>query len=528
MQILCSRITPTISYLDLSTHFLDTTILSSIGHYGALGSLTHLTLATTGTRLTAEGLKQALERCSLLEKFVLKDGEGERRSLSLSLSLARSKLTVPGRLDKNTWAQIDAWPKTLRSFTIEIDESAGHHSWVLDHLASIDHIPFAQLQEFRVGRLVHPIARLPFPPVGVAIPSIQKGYELSPVPMCLLQAIVEGEPNSDLYNFKPNAKMRILCLDWWEIGPNELDGLVKSLPSLRFLQVAISFPLVKMASPEEPVQSVYGDKKLTRVQITMMQTTFAGSADMSAMRITSAPKYNLEVAPTKSKPDYTVPNMPAYLVSKLRDPDPSIPDTKDVRKFARRMPKLKSLQWVGRVGKASGRSRKRRHWLVSRSRTRQSSPSGTGRYVSSIHLFSNMKNRNRRSRPCFRYHLLRPYFRARLPSFRLSRALAPVVPVQVDIGHQTILAPRTIPDRPHLLIPNLGGLKALPKGRTRRFHHWHLSSKPLDEEGLPMAVPLLSPVPRFRVQEVVSATPSLAWAGPDKCQSTTWRKLQND
>lgn len=87
------------------------------------------------------------------------------------------------------------------------------------------------------------------------------------------------------------------------------------------------------------------------LQITMMQTTFAGSADMTTMNITSAPKYNLEVAPAKSKPEYTVPDMPPYLASKLQDPDPSIPDTKDVRKFARRMPKLRSLQWTGRGGK---------------------------------------------------------------------------------------------------------------------------------------------------------------------------------
>lgn len=82
-----------------------------------------------------------------------------------------------------------------------------------------------------------------------------------------------------------------------------------------------------------------------------MQTTFAGSAEIEEMIFTSQPKYNLEFAPAKSKADYTVPNMHPYLVSKLQDPDPSIAETKDLRKFVRRLPKLKSLKWTGRGGK---------------------------------------------------------------------------------------------------------------------------------------------------------------------------------
>lgn len=66
---------------------------------------------------------------------------------------------------------------------------------------------------------------------------------------------------------------------------------------------------------------------------------------------TSAPRYNLDFAPTKSKADFTSPGLPAFLHTKLHDPDPSIPETKDLRKFVRRMPKLKSLMWTGRGGK---------------------------------------------------------------------------------------------------------------------------------------------------------------------------------
>lgn len=216
--------------LDLSTHFLDNGLLSSIGQYGSLGSLKHLALSTTGTRLTADTLQGVMEGCIALESFVLNDGEGmSRQQCGL----------IEGRLDKTTWSQIDTWPSNLRSFTIEIDESAPHHSWVLHHLSSIHHLPFSQFDTFRVKRLVHPIALLPFPPVNASVPKIQKGHEAEAVPQALLDAIIDGE----------EIKMRDLCLDWWEMGPNELDGLVKGCTGLARLRVGITFPVVKLVCP---------------------------------------------------------------------------------------------------------------------------------------------------------------------------------------------------------------------------------------------------------------------------------------
>jgi len=152
--------------------------------------------------------------------------------------VSTSNQLTKGRLDKTTWSQIDTWPPNLRSFTIEIDESAPHHSWVLHHLASIHHLPFSQFDSFQVKRLVHPTALLPFPPVNASVPKIQRGHEPEAVPPALLVAILDGE----------EMKMRVLCLDWWEMGPNELDGLVKGCTGLAKLRVGITFPIVKLVS----------------------------------------------------------------------------------------------------------------------------------------------------------------------------------------------------------------------------------------------------------------------------------------
>lgn len=83
----------------------------------------------------------------------------------------------------------------------------------------------------------------------------------------------------------------------------------------------------------------------------MMQPTFASACEMEEMVFSSQPKYNVGNVPTKSKIDITDLDLPDLLVDKLREPDPSIPDPKDLRKFVRRMPRLRKIKWTGRGGK---------------------------------------------------------------------------------------------------------------------------------------------------------------------------------
>lgn len=63
--------------LSISTHFLDSSLSASIGRVGALGTLTHLELGTTGTKFSGEALKGIIEACRGLESLRLKDLEGK-------------------------------------------------------------------------------------------------------------------------------------------------------------------------------------------------------------------------------------------------------------------------------------------------------------------------------------------------------------------------------------------------------------------------------------------------------------------
>jgi hypothetical protein len=62
-------------------------------------------------------------------------------------------------------------------------------------------------------------------------------------------------------------KMRDLCLDWWEMGPNELDGLVKACSGLARLRVGITFPVVKLVRPNLHLKLMIGHDDATDFRV---------------------------------------------------------------------------------------------------------------------------------------------------------------------------------------------------------------------------------------------------------------------
>ena len=56
---------------------MDQALLSSIGRIGAIRNLRHLSLGTSGTKLTAECLKEVIGACRGLDKLRLMDVEGK-------------------------------------------------------------------------------------------------------------------------------------------------------------------------------------------------------------------------------------------------------------------------------------------------------------------------------------------------------------------------------------------------------------------------------------------------------------------
>ncbi|ORX36077.1 hypothetical protein BD324DRAFT_630071 [Kockovaella imperatae] len=284
-----------IQRLYVSTHFLDWPLCDAITHISA--KLHSLELSTTGTKFTGQCLRTIIEGCQNLRSLYLDD--------------------IEGRLEKDTWSTISTWPPYLRWIEILISDSSMHHSWVVNHLQSIHCIPFNQLEGFLITRMPHPIARLPFLPQGVAIHSPAICPEI--LPNALLNAIMEH-----------GQCLQELCLDWWVMNREQLDALVRST-SLKVLRVSV---------------------QMSMHDVIAMSAGFACSPTLEELYVESAPEFNIVGAPTKSLAyDYSSYALPSELVAKLKEPDSALPDSRELRKFVRKLPKLGLLSWTGRQGK---------------------------------------------------------------------------------------------------------------------------------------------------------------------------------
>ncbi|BEI94514.1 uncharacterized protein CcaverHIS019_0700860 [Cutaneotrichosporon cavernicola] len=297
---------PRLHTLSLSTHFLDLRLCRAVANFGSLRSLKHITLSTTGTKLNAECLKDLLNECSVLQSLKLTD--------------------IEGRLDKNTWGMIGCWPSTFNSLELEIPENGSRHSWVVNHLSSIAEVPVGQLKRFVVRRVVHPIAILPFPPMGVLVPQPDATHKKDPIPSDLLD-LVRNE----------GALLEDLCLDWWDISGPAMEAILLECPRLRKLQVSV---------------------RATVLDIIGMTTAFGNVPDLAELNITTDPKLATHAAIKVKAPKKKASvdsKLPPFLSEKVAESDPALVEVRDLRKFARRLPEFRVLRWMGRQGKGEWR-----------------------------------------------------------------------------------------------------------------------------------------------------------------------------
>ncbi|WVQ62046.1 uncharacterized protein L199_000180 [Kwoniella botswanensis] len=274
------------------------TLLSIIG---SLGTLIHVELSTTGTRLTAECLNTIITGCVVLE--------------SLKLS------GVDGHLSKDTWSTITEWPSSFGSLEIVVAEYSKKFSWILDHLESIHHVPISQLKHLAIRRSVHPTNLLPFPPPNaVTYPPCRPDMALQAIPDTLFNAIVDK-----------GKQLRSMCLTWWEITQGGFTTIMSNCTELRTLEIALAAPLT---------------------QVLNLPTSFA-KLPMERLCNTSDPAVYPANITGKLKIDYiNIPEgFPTVLRDQILESDPHLPDPRDLKRFSRRLPNLTTLAWVGKGGR---------------------------------------------------------------------------------------------------------------------------------------------------------------------------------
>ncbi|WVQ97594.1 hypothetical protein IAU59_004708 [Kwoniella sp. CBS 9459] len=289
--------------LSLESHLLDALLCQSISKLGSKGVLTHVELSSSGTRLTAELLKGIVEGCVSLESLKLND--------------------VEGHLSKNTWSMIEDWPSRFSSLEIVIKDYIKHKSWALDHLASLHEVPFHQLQHFAVRRSVHPVNLLPYPPASAISASSTCGMELKAIPEPLFETVIAN-----------GNQLESLCLDWWDVSGQGLLAILSTHPNLKTVEMAVSAPLTSIVSNMPKTLSTSALEKL-------VLTTDPVSHPSTQSIIKNRTPY-LDLADS---------DVPEALLDKVMKPDPNLPDIKDLRKLAGRLPHLFQLVSTGSGGR---------------------------------------------------------------------------------------------------------------------------------------------------------------------------------
>ncbi|WWC86398.1 uncharacterized protein L201_001274 [Kwoniella dendrophila CBS 6074] len=262
----------------VETQFLDALMCRSITRLGSLGSLQHIELSTSGTRLTAECLNTIITGCVSLQSLKLNGVD-------------------------DTWSIIKEWPQSFVSLEIVIPEFSKRFSWILDHLDSIHCLPFTQLQHFAVRREIHSVHLLLSPPPNTTVLSpCRSDMALRAIPSQLLQVIKDNGQN-----------LRSLCLDCWEIDQQDLVAILAKNINLRTLEVS-----------------------------------YSGSV-AQALNIPNS----FSKLPLERLVDYIdIPSdLPTSLRDRMSEADPNLLDPRDLKKFARRLPQLKSLKWGGKGGR---------------------------------------------------------------------------------------------------------------------------------------------------------------------------------
>lgn len=102
-------------------------------------------------------------------------------------------------------------------------------------------------------------------------------------------------------------------------------------------------------------------------------TTFPSTSRLERIRVSFVPTVDLcweldatkvsgrttkmaplnKVAARPDVPESALEGLPLELVEALRMPDSAIPASKEIKKFARKLPRLERLEWIGREGKGS-------------------------------------------------------------------------------------------------------------------------------------------------------------------------------
>ncbi|KAF8580002.1 hypothetical protein K439DRAFT_1260283, partial [Ramaria rubella] len=294
-----------------------------------------LTIGTSGTKLTDKGLINIFEGCDSLEDFSLVEAQG--------------------RLSRNLWSKFDTLPTNMHKLKIAISESGPHHSWTADHLLSFSRLQLDVLSHLSILRIT------PHPHFASSSNDLEYDAQIDDI------ATLKAIPKDIVTAIRGATALIVLECDWWSWKSEDIKILLERCIQLEYIKLAFDAPFTKLLTLTSAFTPL---TRLLKLAVSIPpEHTLGPTPPMSPAQGVS-PSHPLTPAASPIRRRTSLPSPDSDPSShffctddiKFSGPaDPSLPPTREVKRFVKKCPRLVELEWYGRNARGK--------WLISRSST---------------------------------------------------------------------------------------------------------------------------------------------------------------
>jgi hypothetical protein len=264
-------------------------------------------------------------------------------------------LTFLGRLSRNLWSKVGSLPPHLRKFQVAISESGPHHSWTADHLLSIPQLQLNILSHLSIMRIV---------PAPHFSSSNVLEYDARIDDVATLKAI----PKDVVGVIRGATALTVLECDWWSWRPEDVKALLErctqlevvillfsSIHSLaqiifwQLLKLSFDAPFAKLLAMTSTFTPL---TRLLKLSVSIPQEHALGSTPIPTSPVLTSSFHPLTPAASPVRRRTSLPSPDTELTSqffcvddaKLNGlADPSLPPTREVKRFVKKCPRLVEL-----------------------------------------------------------------------------------------------------------------------------------------------------------------------------------------
>ncbi|KAJ7907256.1 hypothetical protein B0H13DRAFT_2332540 [Mycena leptocephala] len=294
-----------------------------------------LSLTTSGTKLSDNGIVAILEGCDALEEFVLDE--------------------VQGRLSRMLWTKPTCFPAALKALRVVVAEAGPHHSWVTDHFDSLHAVPLSSLSSFDIIRREAP----PALHSGIVVYDgiVDDAVTLKPIPPAFMDQIKRQE-----------SQMTSFRCDFWSFSIADIKLLLECFPKLECTRLCLDAPFSKLIGLTSTFASL---SSLHTLSVSISPAHAPGKPPAPILPLSSSSSSPTSLPTPKESPVLKSKSVLPQLLDfdpmqthpcPTKTPgDPSMPLLREIKRFVCKCPQLEVIEWYGKNGRGS--------WAITRPTT---------------------------------------------------------------------------------------------------------------------------------------------------------------